>query len=74
MYIKVKLLKGFQKTLTYKVPDEWEIEHPQKNLVGKIVRVPIKNNETRVVKLLTEHALSISKHTPAIIVCIRNFI
>ena len=41
MFIQVRLLKGFQKTLTYKVPDEWE----DNNLVGKIVKVPIRNRE-----------------------------
>ena len=47
MYIQVKLLKGFQKPLTYKVPNDWE----KQNLVGKIVRVPIRNREASALVL-----------------------
>jgi len=47
MFIQVRLLKGFQKPLTYKVPDQWEAT----NLVGKIVRVPIRNRETSAIVL-----------------------
>jgi len=47
MFIKVKLLKGFQKTLTYKVPDSIATQQ----LVGKIVRVPIKNQITAALVL-----------------------
>jgi len=42
MFVQVRLLKGFSKTLTYKVPDDISDE----NLVGKIVRVPIRNHES----------------------------
>jgi len=38
MFVQVKLLKGFQKKLLYKIPDSWE----NKNIVGKIVKVPIR--------------------------------
>jgi len=47
MYIQVKLLKGFQRPLTYKVPEDWK----KQNLVGKIVRVPIRNRETSALVL-----------------------
>ncbi len=39
MYIQVRLLKGFKEPLTYQVPPTWN----EPNLVGKIVRVPIRN-------------------------------
>lgn len=56
MFIHVRLLKGFPKPLTYKVPESW----PQHNLVGQIVHVPIQKR--------TEHALVIeqSVHHPAV--------
>lgn len=41
MFIKVRLLNGFQKTLTYKIPDDWK----NNNLIDKIVCVPIKNRD-----------------------------
>ena len=37
-YIQVKLLNGFTQPLTYKIPDSW-----QENLLGCIVKVPLKN-------------------------------
>lgn len=40
MYIQVKLLKGLAKPLTYKVPVSWQ----QKDLVGTIIRVPLRNH------------------------------
>jgi primosomal protein N' (replication factor Y) (superfamily II helicase) len=40
MYILVRLLKGYPKPLFYKFPDTLN----KKNLIGKIVKVPIKNN------------------------------
>jgi primosomal protein N' (replication factor Y) (superfamily II helicase) len=49
MFIHVRLLKGFPKPLTYKVPAAW----PQENFVGQIVHVPIQNR--------TEHALVIAQ-------------
>jgi len=39
MFIQVRLLKGFSKLLTYKIPSNIST----KNLVGKLVIVPIKN-------------------------------
>ncbi|MFC1842615.1 primosomal protein N' [Candidatus Dependentiae bacterium] len=51
MYIKVRLLKGFQKALTYKVPDEWKHNTDSNTLVGKIVRVPIRNKESSALVL-----------------------
>jgi len=47
MFIKVRLLKGFSRPLTYKVPENWT----KQNLVGKIVRVPIRNRETSALVL-----------------------
>jgi len=47
MFIQVKLLKGFQKILTYKIPEGIN----NGNLVGKIVRVPIRNQETSAIVL-----------------------
>ncbi len=40
MFIQVRLLKGFQKPLIYKIPNDWQ----QTGLVGKVVRVPIRSN------------------------------
>lgn len=39
MFVKVRLLNGFRKELTYKVPENLY----SKNLLNKIVRVPIRN-------------------------------
>jgi len=47
MFIQVKLLKGFQKKLTYKIPDKWK----NLNLVGKIVKVPIRTQITAAIVL-----------------------
>ena len=38
MYIQVRLLKGFAQPLTYAIPSEWN----QHDLIGRLVRVPIK--------------------------------
>ncbi|MBD3231811.1 primosomal protein N' [Candidatus Dependentiae bacterium] len=38
MYVLVRLLKGFNKPLFYKIPQRFD-----KNLVGKVVQVPLKN-------------------------------
>jgi len=38
MYIQVRLLKGFSEPLTYEVPQDWGAQ----NLIGQLVRVPIK--------------------------------
>jgi primosomal protein N' (replication factor Y) len=38
MFLLVSLLNGFQKQLTYKAPDTWS-----GNLVGRLVRVPLRN-------------------------------
>lgn len=38
MFVHVKLLNGFSRTLTYKVPVDFN-----KNLIGAIVQVPLKN-------------------------------
>lgn len=45
MFIQVKLLKGFNQPLLYKVPEEWAHELQ----VGSIVRVPIQNRITPAV-------------------------
>jgi len=47
MFIQVRLLKGFKKPLTYKVPEQWK----NTNLVGQIVRVPIRNREASALVL-----------------------
>jgi primosomal protein N' (replication factor Y) len=39
MFIKVRLLQGYQKPLMYKVPSSWNT----KNLHGSIITVPLKN-------------------------------
>lgn len=39
MFIHVKLLNGFQQTLTYSVPKEWDTQ----NLLGSLVQVPLRN-------------------------------
>lgn len=39
MYIQVKLLNRALPTLTYKVPESWDIN----NLIGSFVKVPLKN-------------------------------
>ena len=41
MFIQVRLLQGFLKPLTYKVPDSWE----PANLVGKLIRVPVRTQK-----------------------------
>ncbi len=41
MFIQVRLLQGFLKPLTYKVPDSWE----PTNLVGKLIRVPVRTQK-----------------------------
>jgi primosomal protein N' (replication factor Y) (superfamily II helicase) len=55
MYVKVKLLKGFQKPLFYKIPSCIQ----QQNLTGCILRVPIKN--TNVSALVLEEYVKIPK-------------
>lgn len=51
MYCNIRLLNGFQKTLTYQVPDAWDI----KNLKGAIVTVPLqKRTELALVTELFE--------------------
>ncbi len=45
MFIQVKLLKGFNQPLLYKVPEEWAHELH----IGSIVRVPIQNRITPAV-------------------------
>lgn len=45
MYIKVKLIKGYAKPLTYEIPASWKLA-PQ---VGDIVCVPIRNRESQAV-------------------------
>ncbi len=49
MYIQVKLLKGFQEPLLYKVPADWDTH----NLVGAVVSVPIRNRVTPALILKT---------------------
>jgi len=40
MYVKIKLLKGFEKTLTYKIPEKFK----NINLLNKIIKVPIRKS------------------------------
>jgi len=47
MFVKVRLLKGYQKILTYKIPDGWETD----NLIGSVISVPIRNRTTQAVVL-----------------------
>ncbi len=42
MFIIVKLLNGFQKLLTYKIPDSWDISRLEK---GTIVMVPLRTTQ-----------------------------
>ncbi len=39
MYIQVKLLNGLEKSLTYKIPDDW----PKKDIEGAVIKVPLQN-------------------------------
>lgn len=51
LYIRVKLLNGYQKNLTYQVPKDW----PTEQLLGALVEVPLqKRRETaRVEEIIT---------------------
>lgn len=62
MFITVKLLNGYDAPLTYKVPAEWDA----RNLVGKIVVVPIQKR--------IEHALiySVQKQMPTTLFIVRE--
>ncbi|MCL4361731.1 primosomal protein N' [Candidatus Dependentiae bacterium] len=52
MYVQVKLLRGYQEKLTYSIPAEMA----NQNLIGKIVKVPLKNlHELAVVLQMTEN-------------------
>lgn len=52
MYIQVKLLNGFKESLIYKIPENW----PLNNLIGSIVKVPLRNQIllSVVIKVLKE--------------------
>lgn len=50
MLVKIKLLNGFKETLFYNVPEE--LAHS--NLLGKIVKIPLKNQSTE--GLIVEYA------------------
>lgn len=39
MFVQVKLLQGYQKLLTYKIPESWDKQH----LEGSVITVPLKN-------------------------------
>jgi primosomal protein N' (replication factor Y) (superfamily II helicase) len=55
MFIKISLLKGFSKPLTYKAPDS------SVNLIGKIVKVPIRNSiSIGIVEAAFEHRPNVS--------------
>ena len=57
MYVEVKLLKGFKKILTYKLSSNLENskEIPNiKDLIGKIISVPIKNSVQHAIILKTK--------------------
>ena len=47
MFVKVRLLRGYQKILTYKIPDDWS----KYNLIGSVISVPIQNRTTQAVVL-----------------------
>lgn len=55
MYIQVKLLNGFSQPLVYQIPSEWD-----KNIIGKIVKVPLQNRtELAIVeKNLTDYNIT----------------
>jgi primosomal protein N' (replication factor Y) (superfamily II helicase) len=55
MYIYVKLLQGYQKSLLYAVPDEW----PTKPAVGSIVQVPLR------AKIIPAFVTRITQEIPA---------
>jgi primosomal protein N' (replication factor Y) len=55
LFVEVKLLKGYQKTLTYKIPDSWD----KSKIDGTVIHVPLKN--TVVPALVTKVLL----HPPA---------
>lgn len=52
MYIQVKLLNGFKEPLWYEVPATWQ----QQDLMGSIVRVPLRGRETTA--LVIKHNIS----------------
>jgi len=54
MFVQVKLLQGYQKSLTYKVPESWD----NNNLVGSIITVPLKN------KVVPALVISTCKYLP----------
>lgn len=50
MFIQVRLLKGFQEPLIYKIPSSWE----KQSLIGKLVKVPIQT-QVRSALVLNEY-------------------
>lgn len=51
MYINVRILTGFEDILTYSIPDEWA----QKDLIGTLVSVPLKNRtESAIIESVFE--------------------
>jgi len=57
MYITVRLLNGFKKPLTYKIPSDFE----NRDLMGKIVEVPLRTYTTHA--LVTNQFVSFD-HKP----------
>ncbi|HBY05839.1 MAG: Primosome assembly protein PriA [candidate division TM6 bacterium GW2011_GWE2_42_60] len=54
MYATVQLLNGFQQTLTYKIPDQWD----HTTLFGALVTVPLQRRREKAV------VIEICDHTP----------
>jgi len=61
MLIQVKLLRGYQKILTYKVPSSWD-KKESANLVGTVVTVPLKNMVVPALVLATSKKTVLSKN------------
>ncbi len=59
MFLLVSLLNGFQKQLTYKAPSHWT-----GNLIGRLVRVPLRNRTE--LAFIEQTFISISQETFAI--------
>lgn len=57
MYIQVRLLKGYQELLWYRVPVDWQ----EKKLLGAFVRVPVRN---RLVPACVEMHVQERPHVP----------
>lgn len=61
MFIQVQLLKGYSEPLLYEIPSEWETQ----NLVGRLVRVPIRT-QIKSALVLEQFATKPAKDTFAV--------